>query len=114
MVLGGILGGLGDLLGGLGGLLGHLGIPWVDFYRFKPNKARWGAELGSIWEPKMEPKSTKKRTRIEDKNQDKKIRSLRSSWSRLGSILGRLVCRLGVIFNGFVLVFILFRGNRRF
>ena len=35
-------------------------------------------------------------TKIEDKNGDEKRTSSRSSWSRLGSILGRLGCRLGV------------------
>ena len=71
-VLGGILGGLGDLLGGLGGLLGHLGVPWVDFCRFKHNKVRWGAELGSIWEHRMAQRGTKKAPKTEDKNKDDK------------------------------------------
>ena len=60
--------------------------------------------LARFWVPKggqdgakMEPKSDPRRTKIEDKNGDEK-RSSRSSWSRLGSILGRLGCRLGVIF----------------
>ena len=46
----------------------------------------------------MELKLDPRRTKIEDKNGDEKRRSSRSSWSRLGSILGRLGCRLGVIF----------------
>ena len=45
----------------------------------------------------MEPKCDPRGTKIEDKNEDEKRRFRRSSWSRLGSILGRLGCRLGVI-----------------
>ena len=44
----------------------------------------------------MEPKCDPRGTKIEDKNEDEKRRFRRSSWSRLGSILGRLGCRLGV------------------
>ena len=43
----------------------------------------------------MEPKCDPRGTKIEDKNEDEKRRFRRSSWSRLGSILGRLECRLG-------------------
>ena len=84
--LGGLLGGLGGLLGRLGGLLGHLGgdlsglrPAWVDFCRFKLNKVGWGAELVPIWEPKMGTNRHPKRTKIEDKNEDEKRHSLRSS-----------------------------------
>ena len=66
------LGGLGGLLGRLGRLLEHLGGPWVDFCRFKLNKAGWGAALVSIWGPKMGPKGHPKRAKIEDKNEDLK------------------------------------------
>ena len=45
----------------------------------------------------MKPKWDPRRTKIEDKNEDEKRKFRRSSWSRLGSILGRLGCRLGVI-----------------
>ena len=44
----------------------------------------------------MRPKRHSRRTKIDVKNGDEKRRSRRSSWSRLGSILGRLGCRLGV------------------
>ena len=36
----------------------------------------------------MEPKCHPKRIKIEDKNEDEKKHLLRSSWNRLGSILG--------------------------
>ena len=49
----------------------------------------------------MEPKCDPRGTKIEDKNEDEKRRFRRSSWSRLGSILGRLGCRLGVVEWGF-------------
>ena len=42
------------------------------------------------------PKPKTKRTKIEDKIEDEKSSSSESFWSRLGSILGRLGCRLGV------------------
>ena len=53
---------------------------------------------------KMEPKCDPRGTKIEDKNEDEKRRFRRSSWSRLGSILGRLGCRLGVIFLSLAVV----------
>ena len=46
----------------------------------------------------MRSKSDSRRTKIDDKNEDEKRRSGRSSWTRLASILGRLTCRLGVVF----------------
>ena len=54
--------------------------------------------LGAQKGPKMEPKCDPRGTKIEDKSDDEKRKFRRSSWSRLGSILGRLGCRLGVIF----------------
>ena len=53
-----------------------------------------GAQKGA----KMSPESDPRRTKIDVKNDVEKRRFRRSSWSRLGSILGRLGCRLGVIF----------------
>ena len=44
----------------------------------------------------MRPKSNPKRIKIDNKNEVEKRSSGTSSWSRLGSILGRLGCRLGV------------------
>ena len=44
----------------------------------------------------MKAKWDPRRTKIEHKNEDEKRSSSGSSWSRLGSILGRLGCRLGV------------------
>ena len=70
--LGGVFGGLGRSWVRLGRLLGHLGGPWVDFCRFKLNRAGWGAELGSILEPNMGTNRHPKRTKIEDKNEDEK------------------------------------------
>ena len=46
----------------------------------------------------MKPKADPRRTKIDAKNEVEKRRFRRSSWSRLEPILGRLGCRLGVIF----------------
>ena len=114
-VLGGlleVLEGLGRLLGGSWGVLGaswgRLGPSWV--VRVVLSSTRWAEprHLGRFWDPKggqdgakMEPKSDSRWTKIEDKNDVEKRRSWRSSWSRLGSVLGRLECRLGVVEWGF-------------
>ena len=87
----GVLEGVLRLLGGLGGHLGpswrSLGGSWrpvgaswvllgglrpacVHFCRFKLNRARWGAELVPIWEPKTDPKRHPKCIQIEDKIED--------------------------------------------
>ena len=53
-----------------------------------------------FWSPKgakMRPKWDQKQTKIEDKNEDEKRSSRRSSWSRLEAILNRFECRLGAL-----------------
>ena len=54
----------------------------------------FGSEKGAQREPKSNPKPIK----IEDKNRCEKNTSSRSSWSRLGAILGRFLTALGVMF----------------
>ena len=71
-------------------------------------------DFGSQKGAQREPKSTPKRTKIEDKNRCEKNTSSRSSWGRLGAILGHFGSPLGVIFIDFLLVFKAFRENSRF
>ena len=107
--LGAILEALGAHLGGSGGGLGGLGAPFggsgavlepswavlerswrpscgnVIFGRFlRRFWGRLGRPRGSQMEPKLEPK----RTKIEDEKADATSRPSRSSWGRLGAILG--------------------------
>ena len=53
-------------------------------------------------------------TKIDPKTRSKFNSEKVASWDRLGSILGRLGGCPGGIFIDFLLVFVLFRGNRRF
>jgi hypothetical protein len=75
-----------------------------------PKMTDFGSQKGAQREPKSNPKPTK----IEDKNRCEKNTSSRSSWSRLGAILGHFGSPLGVIFIDFSLVFKAFRENSRF
>ena len=70
----------------------------------------FGSQKGAQREPKSNPKPTK----IEDKNRCEQNTSSRSSWSRLGTILGHFGSPLGVIFVDFAGVFKGFRENSRF
>ena len=128
----GILGGLGGLLGSswmvLGWSWGVLGCSWggpgavlgglvAIFKRHLEQSNFWlffwwilvakrvskGRHFGSENGIKIDPK-----TRSKFKSQ--KV----ASWDRLGSILGRFGRCPGGIFIDFLLVFVLFRGNRRF
>ena len=96
-VLGGlleVLEGLGRLLGGSWGVLGaswgRLGPLWVVKGHFGASKVGWAAAFGPPKEGQDEAKSDPEEIKIDDKNEVEKRCSWRSSWSRLGSILGRL------------------------
>ena len=98
---------LGRLLAALGAILErHAKI----IKKSMPKMTDFGSQKGAQREPKSNPKPTK----IEDKNRCEKNTSSRSSWSRLGAILGHFVTALGVIFIDFSLVFVGFRENSRF
>ena len=81
--LGCLLGGLGAHLGGLEAVLErHAKI----IQKSMPKMTDFGSQKGAQREPKSNPKPTK----TEDKNRCEKQTSSRSSWSRLGAILGYL------------------------
>ena len=90
--LGGFFGTLGRSWVPIGRLLEHLGDPWVDFCRFRLNKAERRVRTWPIWGPKMEPKIDPKPTKIEDKNNEENESLsktvLERSWGHLGPILG--------------------------
>ena len=105
--LGRLLGGSWPLLAALGAILErHAKI----IKKSMPKMTDFGSQKGAQREPKSDPKPTK----IEDKNRCEKNTSSRSSWSRLGAILGHFGSPLGVIFVDFALVFKGFRENSRF
>ena len=92
LALGRLLEGLGRLLGRLETVLGRHGSFGVISESLGPDGLRHlGGQRGSKMRSKWDPR----RTKIEDKNEDEKRRSCRSSWGGLGSILGRLGFRLG-------------------
>ena len=71
----------------------------------------------TFWHQKGSEDEAKMRLKTDQNRRQKRSRKkmlLRSSWSRLGSILAHLGGRRGVIFIDFVLVFILFRDKRGF
>ena len=106
-VLGSLLGGLGGVLGGLWRLLRHLGrlLGGLEAVLDRSWAALIGhgslrvilestrpADVVKVEGPrgaKMRPKWAPRRTKIDVKNEDEKKSSSRSSWSRLGPILGR-------------------------
>ena len=101
------MGALGALLAALGAILErHAKI----IKKSMPKMLDFGSEKGAQREPKSNPKPIK----IEDKNRCENNTSSRSSWSRLGAILGRFLTALGVIFVEKTLVFKAFRENPRF
>ena len=105
--LGRLLGALALLLAALGAILDrHAKI----IKKSMPKMTDFGSQKGA----QREPKSTPKPTKFEDKNRCEKNTSSRSSWSRLGAILGHFGSPLGVIFIDFSLVFKNFRENSRF
>ena len=102
--LGPLLGALGELLGGSWQLLTALGAISERHAKIiktsMPKMTDFGSQKGAQREPKSNPKPTK----IEDKNRCEKNTSSRSSWSRLGAILGHFGSPLGVMFIDFLLV----------
>ena len=114
VALGALLGALGRLLGGSWELLAALGAILERHQKIikksMPKMTDFGSQKGAQREPKSSPKPTK----IEDKNRCEKNTSSRSSWSRLGAILGHFGSPLGVIFIDFSFVFKAFRENSRF
>ena len=102
-----VLGGLGRCFGALGGSgmaswavlaasWGVFGASWAVLGRHGSifvvlSSTRWGSgtQLAPKRDPSWQPEWEQKRTKIDVKNEDEKRQSLRSSWSRLGSILGR-------------------------
>ena len=98
---------LGRLLAALGPLLGrHVKIDEKSM----PKMTDFGSEKGAQREPKSNPKPTK----IEDKNRCEKNSSSRSSWSRLGAILGHFGGHLGSQKSSETVCFKRFRENPRF
>ena len=98
-LLGGVLGGSWGVLRGSGGVRGAsweaLGRSWSGLgghlvaRRFLTDfGSDLGVVLGAQKGAKREPKRDQKRTKIEGKNDDEKRSSSRSSWSRLGAVLG--------------------------
>ena len=82
----GVRGASWEDLGGLAAILEGI-LRQDDFWSIV------GSIWGSFWVPKggkMEPKRDQKQIKIEGKNDDEKRNSSRSSWGRLGAILGRL------------------------
>ena len=70
--------------------------------------------LGSIWEVKMPPKTTPKRSQNESKIKTKNASLFYRSWTHLGPILRRFGTLLGVGKIVFSLVLQRFREHRRF
>ena len=112
--LGPLLGALGELLGGSWQLLTALGAISERHAKIIQKSMPKMTDFGSQKAAQREPKSNPKPTKIEDKNRCEKNTSSRSSWSRLGAILGHFVTALGVIFIDFSLVFKAFREFSRF
>ena len=112
--LGPLLGALGGLLGGSWGLLAALGAILERHQKIikksMPKMTDFGSQKGAQREPKSNPKPTK----IEDKNRCEKNTSSRSSWSRLGAILGHFGGHLGSQKSSETVCFKAFRENSRF
>ena len=98
---------LGTLLAALGAILDkHQQIN----QKTTPKMSNFGSQKGA----RREPKSNKKPTKIEHKNRCEKNTSSRSSWSRLGAILGHFGGRLGSQKSYETVCFKAFRENSRF
>ena len=74
----------------------------------------FGAFLGPQDRAKIDPRSPQDGLKTDQKSYRFLFRFYHRFLVVLGSLFGALLDHLGVIFNGFVLVFVLFRGNRRF
>ena len=102
---------LGRLLAALGPLLAALGAILERHAKIIKKSMPKMTDLGSQKGAQREPKSNPKPTKIEDKNRCEKNTSSRSSWGRLGTILGHFRSPPGVIFIYFSLDFKAFREN---
>ena len=101
------MGALGALLAALGAILErHAKI----IKKSMPKMLDLGSEKGAQREPKSNPKPIK----IEDKNRCEKNTSSRSSWGRLGAILGHFGGHLGSQKSSETICFKRFRENSRF
>ena len=105
--LGVVLGALGPSWPILGPSWGDLGLSWGDLEFF-------GSILVAKRVPKRRHFGSPNRRKIDPKTRSKFKSEKVASWDRLGSILGRFGRRPGGIFVDFLLVFVLFRGHRRF
>ena len=106
---------LGHLLGHLGGLLGLFRLTYKNhLLKIDAQNDRFGPPKASQKPPKMTPKSYQKAIKNHCKKRMEKNTSSRSSWHRFGTILGRFVTALGVIFIDFLLVFKAFREKSLF
>ena len=116
---------LGASRGDLGASWAALGASWAALGRllgsssknidFKTAQGGGPSRLwGPLLAPKIDPRRSPKRIKIQDVFQERKKPSSRPSWSRLGSILGRLGRRLGVPGSVFVLENVVREQNRRF
>ena len=92
-------------MGTLGALLAALGAILEKHQKINQNLMPKLTDVGSQKGAQREPKSNPKPTKFEDKNRCEKNTSSRSSWSRLGAILGHFASPLGVIFIDFLLFF---------
>ena len=81
--------------GVLGGSWGILGTHGSTFVVLSSTGRVMSAQLAPKRDPTWDQKGTPKRTKIEDKNDDEKRSSRRSSWNGLGAILGRSWVVLG-------------------
>ena len=92
--LDGSWGALGPLLAALGAILGrHVKIDEKSMPKM--------TDFGSPKAPQMAPKSDQKATKNRCKKRSEKRTEIRSSWGRLGTILGRFGSPLGVMFVDF-------------
>ena len=105
--LGRLLAALGPLLAALGAILGrHVKIDEKSM----PNMS----DFGSPNPPQMAPKSSQKTTKNRCEKRSEKRTEVRSSWGRLGTILGRFGSPLGLKIVDFSLVFKAFREKSLF
>ena len=83
----------------LGSIWSGLESPWVVKGRFRASRVLRTPSLGGAKGSQDKLNSDLRRPKIEDKNEDEKRRFRRSSWNGLGSMLGRLECRLGAVLD---------------
>ena len=109
-----LLAALASLLAPLGPLLAALGPLLRRHAKIIKKSMPKMTDLGSQNHPKMAPKSDQKATGNQCKKRSEKRTEIRSSWGRLGTILGHFRSPLGVKNIDFSLVFVGFREKSRF